>query len=217
MLAHTLLTLGLAVQAARALTKGNQTDNSTGQCDVEGGYDYVNVTGTLTIPGFKYPRFDQHDWTLYFGIKDIRNTTANKNKDDLLLWIDADDDLDSLDLPYIGCAVHLGYDEKNKKTSTGNIAQGDACKGVFSEKCFNSIQSKAKAAAEAQSSDDHDRRMISDICKDVVQFEDDDCTEEEWLGATGAVTGHKGQTALTAAAILGSLKAAKFDPLADPL
>jgi hypothetical protein len=56
------------------------------------------------------------------------------------MWIssfDETEDLDSLELPFIGCAVSMVLDKI--RTSTGNIGECDGCKGVLSDECYNAL------------------------------------------------------------------------------
>lgn len=185
MLPSTPLSLALFASPALAtafsdLLPRNETANSTDKChgEVDNIWDYANATTNLTIPGFTPPGFSPRNWTVNIGLRDSRDALRNTSQDQVTLWIDSpaeDDNLTSVDLPYIGCVV--AFDMRQYKKSSGQGGE-DGCKGVFSDKCYNALVSKAKSAAEAQSGETRERKT-SLLCMDMARLDDESCDDSE--------------------------------------
>lgn len=159
-------------------TAQNATSNNTAAtCDKDvpiGVYNAFNISSNNTIPAFQPPNTSPANWTLHFGVSDTRNATDNSSETDLYMWLDSTDeetDLNSPELPYMGCLVRVSLDRKRK--STGSIGEGDGCAGVFSEKCYNALVANVKASA-MQDLDGADMRKR---CLRAVDWDTKECEE----------------------------------------
>jgi len=188
MILNTIIALALV----RLATAQKGTTNSTEpSCENPGVYKSFNVTSTNVIPGFQPANITASNWTLNFGVSDIRNTTDEPSTTDLYMWIDSTDndtDLDSPDLPYTGCLVTLSLGRRRESTggSIGPDGQ-DGCEGVFSEKCYNAVVKAAQASAKQPlNGADPEKRCIQ-----IVDWDSEECDDEDsWWGlsANGAFT-----------------------------
>lgn len=194
MLSTTLLSLALVNHAVgQTVSTESSQPTPTDHCEPgsEDAFTYVNVTGNLTIPAFTPPGYNPRNWTVNLGLNDHRNETSNST-DNLLLWIDSTDeneDFYSEDLPYIGCLV--SFRMAGQRASEGSIGEGDGCKGVFSERCYNFIVEAARSQAEQFAKDGFNRnwtRFKDLYCETVAPTQMwtlHDCTEEETLNNNG--------------------------------
>ena len=160
MLPITLIYLALSHVA----TAQNATNTTTPECEGEVGvYNSFNITNSTIIPAFEPPGFSPANWTLNFGVSDIRNATDKSSLSEMYMWIDSTDketDLDSVDLPYTGCII--GYALERRRNSTGDIGTGDGCKGVFTEECYKAlVQSATLSASRGLDGGDLKKRCLN--------------------------------------------------------
>jgi hypothetical protein len=185
MLTYPAPLLALTALPAKAQS---QTSNSTAdavKCAIAGGYDYANATGNLTFPGLGPSGADTPDWTLNVGLKDTRNASTNSSRQWPLMWLsssDKNEDMDSPELPFTGCAVSMIFDEM--KTSTGSVGERDGCKGVFGDGCYNALVKQAMNNARAQGrSNGNTQKSTTKLCMNFVKPVPEECGEDApWTG-----------------------------------
>jgi hypothetical protein len=164
-----------------ATARRNMTEYSKTYCDDEefvNVYTDFNISSTNTLPAFQPPNTSPANWTVHFGVSDKRNASEQTSNTNVYMWLDSTDketELISTELPWTGCLVTLRFAKGRK--STGNIGSDgvDGCKGVFSEKCYNALTRQVKASAQQPL----DERDPADVCLDMVDFDDDDCHDDD--------------------------------------
>jgi hypothetical protein len=129
-----------------------------------------NATGSISFPGFAYPREGASNWTLSTALYYDNSSTAEYKFPRGSIWLNTDpiQNLSSANLPYYGCV--FSFATNDRKESKGSGEKNNTCNGVLSQKCFDHLISTAHGAALRLIG----RNDTDNFCDEIADAKEDD-------------------------------------------